>query len=154
MQNQPGLISAQLHRGIAGSGLFMNYIVWESVDAFRRGFELGEFQAQLNHYPPGTVVSASFFQRVAVPGMCLGEGTSAAQCTRAIRLTLFSEAALLDDEQWRALLDGHPVLIPDLLHITLPEPYRVKLQQAQAAEEGAKRGGPGFLHRALSGISA
>jgi len=79
MRNQPGLISAQLHRGIAGSGLFMNYIVWESVDAFRRGFELPEFQAQMRQYPPGTVVSASFFQRIAVPGMCLGEGTTAAQ---------------------------------------------------------------------------
>jgi heme-degrading monooxygenase HmoA len=79
MRNQRGLISAQPNRGIAGSGLFMNYIVWESVDAFRRGFELGEFQAQLNQYPPGTVVSASFIQRVAVPGMRLGEGASAAQ---------------------------------------------------------------------------
>ena len=79
MRKQPGLISAQLHRGIAGSSLFMNYIVWESVDAFRRGYELPEFQTQLKQYPPGTVVSASFFQRVAVPGMCLGEGTIAAQ---------------------------------------------------------------------------
>jgi heme-degrading monooxygenase HmoA len=79
MRNQPGLISAQLHRGIAGSSLFMNYIVWESVDAFRNGYELPEFQAQLKQYPPGTVVSATFFQRVAVPGMCLGEGTIAAQ---------------------------------------------------------------------------
>jgi heme-degrading monooxygenase HmoA len=79
MRKQPGLISAQLHRGIAGSSLFMNYIVWESVDAFRRGYELPEFQTQLKQYPPGTVVSASFFQRVAVRGMCLGEGTMAAQ---------------------------------------------------------------------------
>ena len=79
MRKQPGLISAQLHRGIAGSSLFMNYIVWESVDAFRHGYELPEFQTQLKQYPPGTVVSASFFQRVAVPGMCLGEGTIAAQ---------------------------------------------------------------------------
>jgi quinol monooxygenase YgiN len=47
MRKQPGLISAQLHRGIAGSSLFMNYIVWESVEAFRRGYELPEFQTQL-----------------------------------------------------------------------------------------------------------
>jgi heme-degrading monooxygenase HmoA len=79
MRKQPGLISAQLHRGIAGSSLFMNYIVWETVDAFKRGYELPEFQAQLKEYPPGTVVSATFFQRVAVPGMCIGEGTIAAQ---------------------------------------------------------------------------
>jgi heme-degrading monooxygenase HmoA len=79
MRKQPGLISAQLHRGIAGSSLFMNYIVWESVDAFKHGYELPEFQAQLKQYPPGTVVSASFFQRVAIPGMCVGDGTIAAQ---------------------------------------------------------------------------
>jgi quinol monooxygenase YgiN len=79
MRKQPGLISAQLHRGIAGSSLFMNYIVWESIDAFKHGYELPEFQAQLKQYPPGTVVSASFFQRVAIPGMCVGEGSIAAQ---------------------------------------------------------------------------
>ena len=79
MRKQPGLISAQLHRGIAGSSLFMNYIIWESVDAFRRGYELPEFQAQLKQYPAGTVVSASFFQRVAVPGMSLGEGSTVAR---------------------------------------------------------------------------
>jgi hypothetical protein len=53
--------------------------VWETVDAFRRGFELPEFQPQLKQYPPGTVVSASFFRRIAVPGMCIGEGTIVAQ---------------------------------------------------------------------------
>jgi heme-degrading monooxygenase HmoA len=73
MRKQPGLISAQLHRGIAGSCLFMNYVIWESTDAFKHGFESPEFQAQLKQYPPGTEVSAFMFQRVAVPGMCLGE---------------------------------------------------------------------------------
>jgi heme-degrading monooxygenase HmoA len=73
MRKQPGLISAQLHRGLAGSCLFMNYVIWESTDAFKHGFESPEFQAQLKQYPPGTEVSAFMFQRVAVPGMCLGE---------------------------------------------------------------------------------
>jgi hypothetical protein len=57
----------------------MNYIVWESIDDFKRGYQLPEFQARLKQYPPGTVVSASFFQRAAIPGMCVGEGTIAAQ---------------------------------------------------------------------------
>jgi len=35
-KQQPGFISAQLHRGIAGSSLFLNYAVWESAGAFRR----------------------------------------------------------------------------------------------------------------------
>jgi quinol monooxygenase YgiN len=79
MRKQPGLISAQLHRGIAGSGLFMNYVIWASVDDFKHGCELPEYQAELKHYPPGTVVSASLFQRVAMAGMCVGEGTIAAE---------------------------------------------------------------------------
>jgi heme-degrading monooxygenase HmoA len=64
MRKQPGLISAQLHRGIAGSHLFMNYVIWESTDAFKHGFESPEFQAGLKQYPPGTEVSAFMFQRV------------------------------------------------------------------------------------------
>ncbi|HEX4167374.1 MAG TPA: antibiotic biosynthesis monooxygenase family protein [Bryobacteraceae bacterium] len=63
MRKQPGFISAQLHRGIEGSCLFMNYVVWESTDAFKHGFESPEFQAQLKPYPPGTEVSAFIFQR-------------------------------------------------------------------------------------------
>ena len=31
MKQQPGYISTQLHQGIAGSIVFMNYAVWESV---------------------------------------------------------------------------------------------------------------------------
>jgi hypothetical protein len=34
---------------------------------------------QLKQYPAGTVVSASFFQRIAVAGMCVGEGNNAAE---------------------------------------------------------------------------
>ena len=29
-KQQPGFISAQLHRGIAGSTTFFNYVIWES----------------------------------------------------------------------------------------------------------------------------
>lgn len=37
-KQQPGFISAQLHRGIAGSSTFFNYVVWESAEHFKRGF--------------------------------------------------------------------------------------------------------------------
>lgn len=30
-KDQPGLISAQLHKGIGGSGTFINYAIWEST---------------------------------------------------------------------------------------------------------------------------
>ena len=39
-KQQPGFISAQLHRGIAGSSLFLNYAGWESAGAFRRASAL------------------------------------------------------------------------------------------------------------------
>jgi hypothetical protein len=35
---QPGFISTQLHRGIGGSCVFINYAVWESTEHFRRAF--------------------------------------------------------------------------------------------------------------------
>jgi heme-degrading monooxygenase HmoA len=37
-KQQPGFISAQLHRGIGGSSTFFNYVVWESAEHFKRAF--------------------------------------------------------------------------------------------------------------------
>jgi heme-degrading monooxygenase HmoA len=67
MKHQPGYISAQLHRGIGGSGVFINVAVWESLDAFRRA--LTRFRATT---PAGVVASAHLFRRVAVSDICLG----------------------------------------------------------------------------------
>jgi heme-degrading monooxygenase HmoA len=36
---QPGFISTQLHHGIAGSNVFLNDAVWQSVADFCRAFE-------------------------------------------------------------------------------------------------------------------
>jgi heme-degrading monooxygenase HmoA len=71
-KGQPGFISAQLHRGIAGSGVFLNYAVWESVSDFRRAFSNPEFRAKLDRYPSSTVAAPHLFQKVAVAGICLG----------------------------------------------------------------------------------
>jgi heme-degrading monooxygenase HmoA len=70
-KRQSGFISAQLHRGVAGSGTFLNYAVWESVAHFRRAFESPEFRAKLSAYPESTVASPHLFQRVAVPDVCV-----------------------------------------------------------------------------------
>src|SRR5215218_6920185 len=51
-KQQPGFISTQLHRGIGGSCVFINYAVWESVEAFKRAFFHPEFQEAIQHYPP------------------------------------------------------------------------------------------------------
>jgi quinol monooxygenase YgiN len=68
---QPGFISTQLHRGIGGSSVFVNYAVWESVEQFRAAFSRPEFQEHLKAYPPSAVASPHLFQKVAVPGICV-----------------------------------------------------------------------------------
>jgi heme-degrading monooxygenase HmoA len=72
MKRQPGFISTQLHRGVGGSGLFLNYAVWESTAQFRAAFGHPEFRARLSHYPSEAVASPHLFRKVAVPGICLG----------------------------------------------------------------------------------
>ena len=45
MKKQPVYISTQLHRAIAGSSMFLNYAVWESVELFRAAFQVQSFIA-------------------------------------------------------------------------------------------------------------
>lgn len=72
MKQQPGYISTQLHQGIAGSTVFMNYAVWESVAHFRAAFTHSEFQQALGHYPSSAVASPHLFTRLTVPNLCVG----------------------------------------------------------------------------------
>jgi heme-degrading monooxygenase HmoA len=71
MKQRPGFISTQLHRGVAGSSVFVNYAVWESVEAFREAFADPQFRAGFARYPDSTVTSPHLFQKVAVPGICV-----------------------------------------------------------------------------------
>lgn len=71
MKRQPGFISTQLHRGLAGSGTFLNYAVWQSVGHFRDAFGNPEFKAQLGSYPDSTTISPHLFHKVEVPGICV-----------------------------------------------------------------------------------
>jgi quinol monooxygenase YgiN len=71
MKQQPGYISAQLHRGIAGSCTFVNYAVWESSEHFKRAVSSPNFQSSLADLPPSTVMSRHLFRKVAVPGICV-----------------------------------------------------------------------------------
>jgi heme-degrading monooxygenase HmoA len=68
---QPGFISTQLHRGIAGSATYLNYAVWESVSAFRAAFANPTFQSKLQHYPDGATGSPHLFRKMAVEGLCI-----------------------------------------------------------------------------------
>jgi quinol monooxygenase YgiN len=71
-KSQPGFISAQLHRGIGGSGVFVNYAVWESTALFRKALSKINLQDLLSDYPASTVASPHIFKKVAVPGICVG----------------------------------------------------------------------------------
>jgi len=71
MKRQPGFISTQLHRGIRGSTVFLNYAVWESTSAFKQAFLNPEFQSRLKDYPASAVVSPHLFTKLAVPGICV-----------------------------------------------------------------------------------
>jgi heme-degrading monooxygenase HmoA len=71
LKQKPGFISTQLHRGVAGSTVFFNYAVWESMEAFRAAFGDPQFQATFERYPDSTVASPHVFQKVAVAGICV-----------------------------------------------------------------------------------
>jgi quinol monooxygenase YgiN len=73
-KDQSGFISAQLHKGIGKSTVFVNYAVWESLNHYKNAVDnvIGpDFQSQLSKYPKSLVVSPHLFKKVAVPGICV-----------------------------------------------------------------------------------
>lgn len=72
MKRQQGFISTQLHQGIAGSTILMNYAVWESVAHFRTAFNNPEFKRAMEQYPQSAVASPHLFTRLSVPNVCVG----------------------------------------------------------------------------------
>jgi quinol monooxygenase YgiN len=70
-KSQHGFISTQLHRGIGGSGVFVNYAVWESTARYTKALSNIGVQALVSDYPPNAVVSPHLFKKVAVPGICV-----------------------------------------------------------------------------------
>lgn len=72
MKKQPGYISTQLHRGVGGSTVFLNYAVWESVAHFRAAFSHADFKNALEQYPSSVIASPHLFSRLAVPNLCVG----------------------------------------------------------------------------------
>lgn len=71
MRTQPGFVSTQLHRGVAGSGALLNIAVWESAEHLRSAFFTEQFQRHLADYPDSVVVAPHVFERIAVPGICV-----------------------------------------------------------------------------------
>jgi heme-degrading monooxygenase HmoA len=71
MKRQPGFISTQLHRGIAGSTTFMNVAVWESARALGEAFSSPDFQEHVGRYPQSAIAAPHVFEKIAVPGICV-----------------------------------------------------------------------------------
>ena len=71
-KGQAGFISTQLHRGIGGSGVFINYAVWESAAQFKNAVnKVMNPNDRMSKYPPSTVASPHLFKKVAVAGVCV-----------------------------------------------------------------------------------
>ena len=72
-KNQSGFVSAQLHKGVGKSHVFINYAVWQSLEHYQKAVDnvIGhDFQSALSKYPKNFVVSPHLFKKVAVPGIC------------------------------------------------------------------------------------
>lgn len=71
MKDQPGYISTQMHKGIAGSSTYINYAVWESVESFRNAFTNPEFQRRIAEYPESAIASPHLFKKMSIQGHCV-----------------------------------------------------------------------------------
>ena len=74
-KQQPGFISAQLHKGIGQSSVFINYAVWESMEYYKQAINKMLFtpksQSPLLKYDDDSlIISPHLFKKVAVPGIC------------------------------------------------------------------------------------
>jgi heme-degrading monooxygenase HmoA len=67
----PGVISLQLYRGIAGSRVFVAYVVFESTEIIKQLYNSPDFQSKISEYPASTMVSPHIFKKVAVPAICV-----------------------------------------------------------------------------------
>jgi hypothetical protein len=48
-KSQPGFISTQLHQGIGGSGVFVNYAVWEFTALFKMALSKIDYKISISH---------------------------------------------------------------------------------------------------------
>jgi quinol monooxygenase YgiN len=70
-RTQPGQISTQVYRGIAGSGMVVIQAVWESVAHYRAAVSNPAFQQRVANYPSSTVAMPHLYRKVAVPNVCV-----------------------------------------------------------------------------------
>jgi heme-degrading monooxygenase HmoA len=75
-KQQPGFISAQLHKGIGKSSVFINYAVWESMEHYKKAINKMLFKSKsrsplLKYDDESLVISPHLFKKIAVPGICV-----------------------------------------------------------------------------------
>ncbi|KAE8153933.1 antibiotic biosynthesis monooxygenase [Aspergillus avenaceus] len=70
-KRQPGFISTQLHRGINGSDMMLNYAIWETTAALKAYYDLPEFKESLLNYPDGTEARIALYRKQHIDGICL-----------------------------------------------------------------------------------
>lgn len=71
-KKQPGYISTQLHQGVGGSTMYVNYAVWESAAAFAAAFRNPKFKETAKQFPASVIALPHLIRKVAVPGFCVG----------------------------------------------------------------------------------
>ncbi len=71
-KTQPGYISTQLHQGVGGSTMYVNYAVWESAASFAAAFHNPEFKDMAKQFPASVIALPHLIRKVAVPGCCAG----------------------------------------------------------------------------------
>lgn len=74
---QPRFVSAQLHKGIGKSSVFINYAVWDSIENFKNAVNKlilnPQTQSPLLKYDDDSlVISPHLFKKVEVHGICGG----------------------------------------------------------------------------------
>ena len=69
-KSQPGFISTQLHRGIGGSGVFVNYAVWESTALFKKALGNIDIQELLSDYPASSSVTSPIQEGCSTWNLC------------------------------------------------------------------------------------
>lgn len=68
---QPGYISTQLHQGVGGSTMYVNYAVWESAEYFAAAFRKPEFRETAKQFPASVIALPHLIRKLAVPGFCV-----------------------------------------------------------------------------------
>ena len=70
-RKQPGYISTQLHQGVGGTTMYVNYAVWESPAAFAAAFHNPEFKETARQFPASVTALPHLIRKIGVSGYCV-----------------------------------------------------------------------------------